>query len=78
MGDDAMMKKGPTLTPGTKITINQLDDDDPVVGLELRALLENAVPATTFGLKWASKQIVDTATSDALQGVITLWTKIAY
>ena len=78
MSDDAMMMKGPTLTPGTKLTINQLDGGDPAVGLEVRALLANAIPATTFGLKWASKQVVDTATSDALQGVITLWTKIAY
>ena len=78
MGDDAMMMKGPTLTPGTKVTVNQLDGGDATVGLELRALLEHAIPATTFGLKWMTKQLLDTDTADAQQGVITLWTKIAY
>ena len=73
-----MMMKGPTLTPGTKVTVDQLDRGDAVVGLELRALLENAIPATTFGLKWATEQLLDTDASSAEQGVVTLWTKIAY
>ena len=78
MSDDAMMMKGPTLTPGTKLTINQLDGGDPTVGLEVRALLANAIPATTFGLKWATKRLIDTDALAAQQGVITLWTKIVY
>ena len=78
MGDDAMMMKGPTFTPGTKVTVNQLDGGNAIVGLELRALLERAIPATTFGLKWATKQLLDTDAADAQQGVVTLWTKIAY
>ena len=73
-----MMMKGPTLTPGTKVTVNQLDRGDATVGLELRALLEHAIPATTFGLKWATKQLLDTDASPAQQGTVTLWTKIAY
>ena len=78
MGDDKMMMKGPTLTPGTKITINQLDGGDATVGLEVRALLEHAIPQTTFGLKWATSQLIDTDTTAAKQGTITLWSKIKY
>jgi hypothetical protein len=78
MGDEEMMMKGRTITPGTKLTINQLNDLDPTVGLELRAILENAIPATTFELKWATKQLLDTEAGDAQQGTITLSTKIVY
>jgi hypothetical protein len=78
MGDDEMMTKGPTLTPGTKVTVNQLDGGDATVGLEVRAILTDAVPATTFGLKWATKRLFDAADMDAEQGTVTLWTKIVY
>ena len=78
MGDDEMMMKGATLTPGTKLTINQLDDQDAIVGLELRATLENAIPATTFVLKWATKQLLKTDSGEAEQGILTLSTKIVY
>ncbi len=78
MGDDDMMMKGPTLTPGTKVTINQLDGGDATVGLEVRALLEHAIPATTFGLKWATDTLFDAGAASAEQGTITLWTKIKY
>ena len=77
MDDDEMMKV-PTLTPSTKVTINQIDGGDATVGLEVQGLLEHAIPATTFGMKWASKQLLNTDTSDAKQGVVTLWTKIKY
>ena len=40
------------LTPGTTVTVNQLDGGDATVGLEVRAVLTEAIPATTFGLKW--------------------------
>ena len=78
MGDDDMMMKGPTLTPGTKVTINQLDGDDAFVGLEVRAILTGAVPATEFGLKWATDQIVDSGANEAQSGTVTLWSKIKY
>ena len=78
MGDDEMMMKGPTLTPGTKVTVNQLDGGDATVGLEVRATLADAVPATTFGLKWATKRLFDVDDKEAEQGVFTLWTKIVY
>ena len=78
MGDDEMMMKGPTFTPGAKVTVNQLDGGDAAVGLELRAILEHAIPATTFGLKWATGQLVDSGAMKAKQGIITLWTKIVY
>jgi hypothetical protein len=78
MGDDEMMMKGPTLTPGAKVTVNQLDGGDAGVGLEVRAVLEHAIPATTFGLKWATVQLVDSGKNKAKQGIITLWTKIKY
>ena len=76
--DDEMMMKGPTITPGAKVTVNQLDGGDASVGLEVRAILEHAIPATTFGLKWATSQLVDSGTKEAKQGIITLWTKIKY
>ena len=78
MGDDEMMMKGPTLTPGTKVTVNQLDGGDATVGLEVRAILTDAIPATTFGLKWATKRLFDADDKDAEQGTVTLWTKIVY
>ena len=76
--DEEMMMEGPTLTPSTKVTVNQVDGGDATVGMELQALLEKAIPATTFGLKWATKQLLETDASAAKQGVVTLWTKIEY
>jgi hypothetical protein len=78
MDDDDMMMKGPTLTPSTKVTINQIDGGDATVGFEIQALLEHAIPATTFGLKWKTAQLLDTDTKSAKQGVVTLWSKIKY
>ena len=78
MDDDEMMMKGPTLTPSTKVTVNQIDGGDATVGMELQGLLENAIPATTFGMKWATTQLLDTDTIAAKQGVVTFWTKIKY
>lgn len=72
---------GGTLTPGTTVTVNQLDgsEDHTYVGLEVRAVLTNAVPATTFGLKWATDRLVDSgAIADMEQGTVSLWTKIKY
>ena len=72
---------GGKLTPGTTVTVNQLDgsEDHTYVGLELRAVLTEAVPATEFGLKWATDRLVDSgATADAEQGTVSLWTKIKY
>ena len=78
MDDDDMMMKGPTLTPSTKVTINQIDGGDATVGFEIQALLEHVIPATTFGLKWKTAQLLDTDTKPAKQGVVTLWSKITY
>ena len=71
---------GGTLTPGTTVTVNQLDgsEDYTYVGLELRAVLTEAVPATEFGLKWASDRLIDSGPTGAEQGTVSLWTKIAY
>ena len=72
---------GGKLTPGTTVTVNQLDgsEDHTYVGLELRAVLTEAVPATEFGLKWATDRLVDSGTTaDAEQGTVSLWTKIRY
>ena len=71
---------GGTLTPGTTVTVNQLDgdEDQTYVGLELRAVLTEAIPATTFGLKWATVQLTDSGTNKAESGTVTLWTKIVY
>ena len=82
---DAM---GGVLTPGTKLTLSQVDGGDAVAGLEVRALLTGAVPATTFGAKWATDRLFDALdpglpkkkgeSTDASKGTLTLWTKIAY
>ena len=71
---------GGTLTPGTTVTVNQLDgsDDHTYVGLEVRAVLTDAVPATEFGLKWATDRLVDSGPTEAEQGTVSLWTKIKY
>ena len=71
---------GGTLTPGTTVQINQLDgsEDHTYVGLEVRAVLKGAIPATEFGLKWNTEQLVDSGPNEAQQGTVTLWTKIVY
>ena len=76
--DYGLEAMGGKLTSGTTVTINQLDGGDATVGLELRAVLTEAVPATTFGLKWKTAQLVEAGAKAAQSGVITLWTKIKY
>jgi hypothetical protein len=72
---DAM---GGTLTPGAKLTLNQIDGADATVGLTVNAILTNAVPATEFGLQWKSATLFDVGEMEAEQGTITAWAKIAY
>ena len=72
---DAM---GGTLTPGAELTINQIDGADATVGLTVNAILTNAVPATEFGLQWKSATLFDVGETEAEQGTITAWAKIAY
>ena len=71
---------GGTLTPGTTVTVNQLDGDDDhtFVGLKVRAVLTEAIPATEIGLEWATDQLVDTGVREAEQGTVSLWTMIKY
>ena len=71
---------GGTLTPGTTVTVNQLDgnEDSTYVGLEVRAVLTEAIPATEFGLKWKTDQLVASGPNETEQGTISLWTKIRY
>ena len=69
---------GGTLTPGTSVTINQVDGEDAVVELEVRAVLTDAVPLTTFGASWKSGRLVDAGDDEALAGTVKLWTKIKY
>ena len=69
---------GGTLTPGTTVTVNQLDGGDASVAFEVRAVLTEAIPATTFGLKWKTGQLIDSGANAAQSGVVTLWTKIVY
>ena len=76
--DYSLEAMGGTLVPGTTVTVNQVDGDDATVGLELRAVLNGAVPATTFGLKWATDTLFDAGDAEAEQGTVTLWTKIKY
>ena len=76
--DYALEGLGGTLTPGTTVTVDQVNGADASVGLEVRAVLTGAVPATEFGLKWATDQLVDSDAKAADSGTITLWTKIVY
>ena len=72
---DAM---GGTLTPEATLTLNQIDDMDATVGLTVKAVLADAVPATEFGLQWATSQLTDTDAMMAESGAITAWAKISY
>ena len=79
----AIEAMGGKLKPGTKVTINQVDQEDSPVGLELRAILTEAIPATEFGLKWKTSRLLDVTdkdgkTTEADPGIVTLWTKITY
>ena len=76
--DYSLEAMGGTLVPGTTVTVNQIDGGDATVKLELRAVLNGAVPATTFGLKWATDTLFDAGDAEAEQGTVTLWTKIVY
>ena len=76
--DYGLEAMGGTLTPGTTVTINQIDGGDASVGLEVRAVLTNAIQATTFGLKWKTEQLVDSGEKASESGTVTLWTKIVY
>jgi hypothetical protein len=69
---------GGTLTPGTTVTVNQVDNGDATVGLEVRAVLTDAVPATTFGLKWKTGKLFKVGEDEAEQGAVSLWAKIEY
>ena len=74
---DAM---GGTLTPEATLTLNQIDDMDATVGLTVKAVLADAVPATEFGLQWATSQLTDTDDPMMMadSGTITAWAKISY
>ena len=72
---DAM---GGTLTPSAELTLNQVDDDDATVGLTVKAVLTNAVPATEFGLQWTTASLTDVGDADSEQGAISAWAKITY
>ena len=72
---DAM---GGTLTPAAKLTLNQVDDMDATVGLEVKAVLTDAIPATEFGLMWSTSQLTDMDDMMAKSGAITAWAKITY
>ena len=78
--DYGLEAMGGTLTPGTTVTVNQLDgsDDHTYVGLEVRAVLTEAIPATEIGLKWETDRLVDSGPTEAEQGTVSLWTTIRY
>ena len=72
---DAM---GGTLTPSAELTLSQVDDANATVGLTVKAVLKEAVPATEFGLQWKTAKLFDVTEDDAEQGTITAWAKITY
>ena len=76
--DYALEGMGGTLTPGTTVTVDQVNGANAKVGLEVRAVLTDAVPATTFGLKWATTQLVDSGNKASESGIVTVWTQIKY
>ena len=69
---------GGTITPGTTVSVDQVDGGDAIVKLEVRAVLTDAIPATEFGLKWKTDQLVDSGELASQSGIVTLWTKITY
>lgn len=76
--DYALEGMGGTITPGTTVSVDQVDGGDAIVGLEVRAVLTDAIPATEFGLKWKTDQLVDSGELASESGIVTLWTKITY
>ena len=72
---DAM---GGTLTPSAELTLSQVDDADATVGLTVKAVLIDAVPATEFGLQWDTAKLFDVGEMESEQGTITAWAKITY
>ena len=72
---DAM---GGKLTPGAELVLNQVDGDDATVGLTVKAVLTEAVPATVFGLQWKTAQLFDVGDIMAKSGTVTAWAKISY
>ena len=72
---DAM---GGTLTPSAELTLSQVDDADATVGLTVKAVLTDAVPATEFGLQWETAKLFDVGDMESEQGAITAWAKITY
>ena len=72
---DAM---GGTLTPSAELTLSQIDDAAATVGLTVKAVLANAVPATEFGLQWATDTLFAVGEMESEQGAISAWAKITY
>lgn len=72
---DAM---GGTLTPSAELTLSQVDDADATVGLTVKAVLTDAVPATEFGLQWKTAKLFDVGEMESEEGTITAWAKITY
>ena len=72
---DAM---GGTLTPSAELTLSQIDGADATVGLTVKAVLTNAVPATEFGLQWDTATLFDVGEMESEQGTISAWAKITY
>ncbi len=72
---DAM---GGTLTPSAELTLSQIDGADATVGLTVKAVLASAVPATEFGLQWATDTLFDVGDMASEQGAISAWAKITY
>ena len=72
---DAM---GGTLTPSAELTLNQVDSADATVGLTVKAVLTDAVPATEFGLQWTTATLLDVGEMESEQGAISAWAKITY
>ena len=72
---DAM---GGKLTPSAELTLNQVDGGDSTLGLTLKAVLTEAVPATEFGLQWKTAQAFDVGDLDGTSGTVTAWAKISY
>ena len=69
---------GGVLSPGAVVTINQIDDGEAVVGLTLKAVLTEAIPAAEMGLQWATDALFDAGETAFDTGTITVYTKITY
>ena len=70
---------GGTLTPGAKVTVNQIDGADANVDVEFKLVLTEAIPMAELGLMWKTDSLFGAGNDNVDDlGTLTAWTKVAY